>query len=322
MNASKTTLKALCVVLFLLAFQTLAQADPQVYVASTGSDVGTCDRAAPCRQISYALTQVTYNGWHGGTVVALDSGGYDPFTIKKSVSVVAAPGVYAEIVVSNAIGIYIDASSNATVVLRGLSLKGDNNLAVGIKVDYVGVMHIEHCIVSGFYQGIRSLVSNAQVLISDTTVKECVEVGIFINSESAHTLTIASIDHCRVLANMGPAIPGGVFYGIGIYARKNVKVTARDTVVTGNSGHGMMAGFEGGSPALLLVENCAVTHNRGHGIFASAGAKIYVSNSTIAFNPNGYGFAESGSGTIYSRRNNTVEENGLGAGSPLVFSSW
>ncbi len=159
--------------------------------------------------------------------------------------------------------------------------------------------------------------SDGHLMIRDTTVSECFDVGIRFNSESSGSLSEASIENSRILGNVG----SNEFYGIGIYARKNVKVTVRDTVVAHNSGHGLMAGFERGVKATMVVENCAVTHNGGHGIFASDGSKIYVSHSTVSLNPYGYGFAGSDTGTVYSRWNNTVEENGLGPGAAVLFSS-
>jgi hypothetical protein len=316
MTTAKLFLQTFGITLFGLILQPLAQAQqPQAYVSTNGNDSGTCERTAPCRQITYALTQVTPNGFNGGTVVVLDSGTYQPFVVTQSVSVVVAEGANAEIPVgNNGIGVYINASSNSTVVLHGLTIKGNRNLSLaGIKVDFVAAIEIKDCFISGFHRGIDSLVVNGEVLIRDTTIRDCIDWGIRINSESDNSLTLASIEHCRIVMNTGPSNN----YGVGIQARKNVKVTILDTLIAHNSSHGVLAGHERGSPATIVMEHCSVTHNRGDGIYAGDGATIYVSNSTVAFN-SAYGF--SGTGVVYSRINNTVEGNNLGYGPATPFA--
>src|SRR5260221_11254978 len=69
-------------------------AQAQAFVsASSGVDVGACPLNAPCRSITYSLTQAA----EGGTVNVIDSGIYDPFVVTKSMTVQTAPGVVAVI---------------------------------------------------------------------------------------------------------------------------------------------------------------------------------------------------------------------------------
>ena len=63
------------------------------WVAANGVDSGTCERNAPCRSFNYAMTQTT----SGGEVVALDSSGYGPANITKSIELTSAPGEHATI---------------------------------------------------------------------------------------------------------------------------------------------------------------------------------------------------------------------------------
>ena len=62
-------------------------------VSVTGLDTNACTPALPCR--TFAAAQMQTNA--GGEIIALDSGGYGPITVTKSLSVIAAPGVYAGI---------------------------------------------------------------------------------------------------------------------------------------------------------------------------------------------------------------------------------
>jgi hypothetical protein len=81
-----------------------ASAIPRTFVASSGKDTHACTRAQPCRGFAAALALTDA----GGEIVVLDSAGYGPVTIDKSVSIVAPPGVYAGISVLSGDGITIN----------------------------------------------------------------------------------------------------------------------------------------------------------------------------------------------------------------------
>jgi hypothetical protein len=89
----------------------------------------------------------------GGEVIALDSAGFgSSLTIDKAVTITAAPGVHAGIMVFSGDGITVNAGGNDVVTLRGLTVRwfqasGFNN---GIVYNSGSVLHIENCVVSGF----------------------------------------------------------------------------------------------------------------------------------------------------------------------------
>src|SRR5215212_10104834 len=92
-------LKLLIVSLTILIFTALsAFASPRAYVAASGSDANfICALPTlPCRTIAKALLFVD----DGGEVIITESGDYESFTISKSVTVAAAPGVNAGIIAS------------------------------------------------------------------------------------------------------------------------------------------------------------------------------------------------------------------------------
>jgi hypothetical protein len=90
----------------------------RTFVSGLGSDGGQCSRAAPCRTFTQALSQTN----PGGEVYVLDSAGYGPFTINKSVAIVAPEGVTAGISVFSGDGISINAGGSDTIILRGLTV--------------------------------------------------------------------------------------------------------------------------------------------------------------------------------------------------------
>src|SRR5215813_4947621 len=128
--------------------------------AKNGLDTGTCPVTAPCRTITYSLTQAG----SGGTVNVIDSGNYESFTVNKSITVQAAPGVTA-IITRNTpgFGVSIDTDNIEYVTIRGLTLNLPDNLlsggttpppSPGFKLTGGGTVLIERCVVRGFTVGI------------------------------------------------------------------------------------------------------------------------------------------------------------------------
>ena len=56
----------------------------RTFVASTGNDTNPCGLAQPCRGFARAVSQTSASG----EVIVLDSAGYGPVTITKSVSLI------------------------------------------------------------------------------------------------------------------------------------------------------------------------------------------------------------------------------------------
>ena len=289
-------LNALAFTVVSLALASIAQAQvPQTFVsAQQGNDANPCTVAAPCRTFTQALTQVQA----GGVVTALDSGDYEPFDVRQSVTVQAAPGVYAGITNSLASAVSVGAGANDVVVLRGLTFigtGGQQGQAVGFGSGKA--VHVENCVIDGYSNGIQSnsSTSSAQLFVSDTTVRNCF-YGIAINAGKA------TVEHSRVLKN----IAGGLLAAAG------TKVTVRDSVASGN-GYGFRV-FAGpaGSVTEMNIEDCFASDN-GTGIRAESASGlttlIRVANTTVTGNSTGIMVAGPGSNSIISRGDNTVEGN-------------
>ena len=106
----------------------------KIFIASTGSDFNDGSRAAPKRGLQAAHDAVA----PGGEIVILDTAGYGPLTISKSVAITVPPGVNGFVTVpSGSNGIMIFAGVNDKISIRGLILEGGgaaNNDGVGIMV--------------------------------------------------------------------------------------------------------------------------------------------------------------------------------------------
>jgi len=145
---------------FVLATTDAGATAQRTFVASNGNDANTafsCSIVKPCRGFAAAIGVTAA----GGEVIVLDSAGYGPVTITKSVSIIAPPGVYAGVTVFSGNGITVNAPG-ATVALRGLSIIGQGGTN---GVDYSGVsspggaLLIDNCEIRGM-SGVGIQVTN------------------------------------------------------------------------------------------------------------------------------------------------------------------
>ena len=220
----------------------------------------------------------------GGQIVALDSAGYgsSTLTIDKSVSIIVPPGVAGFMTVSGASnGITINAPSDAVVSLRGLIIETSS---------------------SGSGNGIRS---NS---VGTLTVEDCAirNFGRGINFNQANA------GHLQV---HGGSVRGNTY---GIYVSPIAPV-ALDAIVTGslveNNSTGFYVNAGNGGPTQLTAAGCTISGN-STGIHAlGVGGIIRVSDSTITDNSTGV------SGSVFSRRNNTLENNANGNSFPGTYSA-
>src|SRR5438093_3832153 len=114
-------------------------------VSLTGSDLASCTVPDPCRTFNTAISRTNA----GGEVIVLSSAGYGPFTVTKSVSIISPPAYHAALAPTSGDAITISVS-NATVVLRGLTLNGSLGGANGIT--YTGAsttLYVENCVING-----------------------------------------------------------------------------------------------------------------------------------------------------------------------------
>jgi hypothetical protein len=281
-------INALAVLVFTLALASLAEASQQTFVSTSGNDASTtCDRGNPCRTFNTAVSRTE----NGGEVIALDSGEYGPIGTNRFVSVIAAPGVHAQITATSGDAINFSGWAGS-IVLRGLTIVGHGTGANGITSTSGGALYVESCVIDGFAGGGINFQQEAKLFVKDTIVRnngQHIYAGIYI------TLGTVSIDHCSV-ENNG--------YGIVI---DSGQITIRDSVVSGNVSTGFWArGLDliGASN----IENCMVTYN-GIGIGTGTGSGnplVYVSNTTITGNYHGLWIAK---GSIYSFGNNRLAGN-------------
>src|SRR6516164_1494405 len=116
----------------------------RVFVSVNGNDSNPCTALSPCRTFQAAHDAVQA----GGEIDVLDTGGYGPLNITKSISIVNPGGVVASIATGpGQSAITLNAQPNDTIALRGLTLDGTGLGSVGITFNSGGNMDVADCVV-------------------------------------------------------------------------------------------------------------------------------------------------------------------------------
>lgn len=255
-------------------------------VSVLGNDANTCAVATPCRSFARAVSQTN----PGGEVVALDSAGYGAFTADRTITVQAAPGVYAGITASSGNAVQITAGASDRIVLRGLTINGMGTAAAGIAFTGGGAeVQVENCLITGFTNW--GIISFYPIRVQDTIVRES-DIGIHIDNAGAPVN--ATLERVQVQNNAT----------FGVFSWRNSKVAVRDSVATLNG-----TGFRAADGGVLNIENSLATEN-ATGVSAttyfSAGGTARISNTMVVNNTTG---VVVGTGTVESWVTNRIGGN-------------
>ena len=281
---------ALLVTLITATFSVEASAQAALtWVATTGTDSGTCSRAAPCRTFNYAQGQTVA----GGEVAAADSGTYPAVYISKAITLFAPPGVHAVIspgTASTTIDIYAGAGDSVT--LRNLNIVSNNpNAVYGVSFNSGAELTVDGCRVSGFNGNGVSVVSISpatRVHVRNSVIRNNSNVGL------------------KLMATNGPLranVEGSVFdkNGYGVMVLSNSEVTVRDSTASNNANNG----FEvGNTNARMMLESCVASGN-AYGLASSSGT-LRVSSTAVVHNTTGL---LPSFGQLISFGNNRVQGN-------------
>ena len=290
MTCSRTLIKFLAVIIFALSVHSVSFAQERYWVSGTGNDANPCFRLSPCRTFQRAHDVAIA----GHEIVALDSAGYGPIIITKSVSI-SGEGHYAGITVFAGITGILIGSPTAVVVLRNLYLDGLNGVGhQGIRVSNAASLHIENCVIQGF-NSLGLLVDTTANPAIKVTVKDTVMRNSFGNQIAAGK---AVFENCRFEKNT-----------VGVTVSNAATATFHDCVMAGNSNQGLFV-FDTNSRA--MVDQCQLSNN-GTGIFSSENGQVRVSHSNITENIAGLATATGGTlltlTTAAGAFTNTIEDN-------------
>lgn len=253
---------------FVLVASTPAHAQAsRTWVSGVGDDANPCSRTAPCKTFAGAISKTAARG----EISVLDPGGFGAVTITKSISIISE-GVVAGVLAAGTNGIVINAAPTDVVTIRGLDINGFGSGIRGVRVLGASAVHIENTQIYGFTQdAIDASVGSTRLFIRDTIVRNNTR-GIFIGDS-----VDASLDNVRSEQN-----------GFGVRAIGSSQVVVRNSVTTGNTGHGLAAVSTGVPIVALTVENTVTANNGAAGVHSQgAGATVNLTNTTIVGNLNG-----------------------------------
>jgi len=302
----------------------------RTFVASTGDDANPCSLAQPCRSFAAAMTLTN----SGGEIIVVDSAGYGPVAIAQSVSIIAAPGVYAGISVFTGNGVTIT-GIGSRVRLSGLTINGQGG-DIGVHFQQGSKLAMDHCTMSDLtLYGLYVQAANSTWIVTDTTVNGNGIYGIIAEAGAG------TLDRVRVENN----------FNVGVLLNTTSNVLARtlirNSVVSGNAGHGIsvfsgsgrtivvtvensssflnagsgFAGTTSGGTAVLTLRYVDATANTGSGALATGvGATIGITGSTLVRNIN-FGMEQTTGALLRSLQNNTVEDNVAGPTSGTITNS-
>ena len=262
------------------------------FVSTTGNDANPCTSSLPCRSFTAGIAAATAHG----KVVALDSGDYGPFTVTKSLTIEAAPGVHAGVAVFSGAGVTVNtAAPEDIVILKGLVIHSSGG-EDGINAFY-GQVHIHKCTVSGFNagggDGSQAIHALKEVLIEDSILIDN-HRGVWADGDGA----LVTLNRTRIETNSS----------IGVFASCGARVVVRDSVVSNNL-VGVLA--ECGVPT-VLIDNTHIARNFDGVVSNDNGSDnsvIWLTGSSV-LNNIGTGLKQVGASSILSRGDNTVEGNG------------
>ena len=280
----------------------------RVFVSKAGADVGACSFSAPCQSLDYALSGVEPNG----EITILDSGGYNPITITKGVTITVPPGVEAGIAAAAGNAITISAGSTDAVVLRGLTLNGSGAGFRGIEFDAGGSLIVKNSQIQQFTDSGIYFAPNtpSSLFVSNTMVADNGFNGIAVFPTSAGVQVYAAFNHVEVNNNKNNGIGINSTAGINF-----ITATASESVAAGNGNVGFNALAAGVSTYFTLFHCVAV--NNVIGIEASGvGAILSVEQTTLDRNIT-FSWQISSSGTIFSYGDNYAELGSSGSVTPI-----
>lgn len=277
----------------------------RTFVAASGTDVGACGPTAPCRTLTYALTQTN----SGGEIVITQSGGYGDATgglvIDKSVSIISEPGVFAALAPTTGNGITID-TAGINVAIKGLTINGRGGLR-GISMTNGTSLDLDDVTITNFPAGNGTGVmiqTPARVAVKNSTLRNSYN-GIVVGYGA--NLLVSMTNMTEITIN-GIEITGGTS-GITVVKAVNTLVQCTHNA----NGTAFLNWATAGTVGKMYLDRVTVANcNIGIGNFPNTHSTtnvISISNSFVT--ENGFGLYNDAGNAFLSSGNNHVANNGI-----------
>ena len=300
---------------------TVAGADlARTFVSASGADSNPCTLPSPCRSIATAIATTA----SGGEVIIVDSADYGPAVIAKPISLIAAPGVFAEIAVAAGTGLVVNPGPGI-VRLRGLTLNGLGG-ATGIDFQSGDALYLEDSVINGFTgAGLAANVATpAELFVRNTYFRGNGSGAALAAGAGVVTPLAATIERTHFENNgTGIALTGSsaravivdsivVNGSIGILVQPTVggavtTAEVRGTTVSKHTTAGIVVGGNGAATGALSATRSQIAEN-GIGLDVQAGGAAHVADTTVVRNAIGL------RGPLVSLGDNRLIGNGVDGG--------
>lgn len=293
------------------AVQTSSAQATRTWISGVGDDANPCSRTAPCKTFAGAISKTAA----GGEINCIDQGAYGTVTIVKSINL-SCEGVTAGVLHSATNGIIINAAPTDVINLRGLDINGGTPSAAGlngVRILNAGKVNIDNCMIRN---SVGASPGGNGVFVAPTTGKILVNINDSNISNNGAASTGAAVQ-------VEPTGSGSVFMSISntkIFANTmgvrgfangttgSVEILISDSLISGNTFHGVVAQSEVGSTK-IMIDNTQIVGNLSHGIRSvDANSIVRVNGSTITGNL--VGLLSANGGSLRSYGNNALNGNG------------
>lgn len=276
----------------------------RTWISGKGVDQAGCGPiATPCRTLQFAHDTTSA----GGEINVLDPAGYGAVTISKAINIInEGAGVAGALAPSGGAAITINAGTNDTVALRGLTVEGAGVGQNGVVFNSGAGLEIGDCTIRGFTSsGIALLPTRETIFTITNTVITRNALGIRYQAGNAYRGSRIAIDRVTTMNNTR---------GLQIStANTPAYFTITNSTFSGNSLDAMQ--MEGGL-LFISADQSNFSNNTGDGIVVLSGT-LNIGRSIFANNGNfdstvGYGI-NNVVGSVQSYGDNRFSANRLGA---------
>lgn len=279
----------------------------RTFVSGKGLDTNPCTLTEPCRSFAQALTQTNAKG----EIAVLDTAGYGPVTINKSISIVNQDGAEAGITgAATGPGILIDAGASDIVNLRGLILTGGGSsggVNNGIESRKVGVLTISNCTIRGFGRhGIALFQETARAIVSDTLVQNN---GLLTNGSGiVHAPAISSLlvaERVQVSSHHFDSTAGIIVTANNTPDTETLEAVISNSTIFDNARGISAEGFSQRAVPRVTVTDTKIVGNASRGIFVQT-AGVFLANSTLSGNAQGFFISQTSQSRLNTFGNNNI----------------
>jgi hypothetical protein len=267
------------------------------YLSRTGSGTA-CTLAAPCAGMGPAV--LTAAGV-GGEIICLDRGPYGGTTISQSVTISCGDGLWE----APGFGVTVSTPAGSNVVIEGLVQDGITHSGTSISFAGQGNLVLHRVRIGNISDasshGVSFTPSGAATLqISNSTFYTIGGSAVFVRPTGSGSSKI-TINGVAATGNSNGLTVDSTAVSAPIH------VSVRDSVLSNNSGSGILTIASASSEIRLVMDGVKVTTN-GIGINSNGSlSHVIVGRSTIAVNQ--VGLATASGGAIYSYGTNQINGN-------------